>query len=209
MAKEMEAENPFSTLFKGKEPKQKQIAWAVTMLRQVLERPENPALCQEWAKLLTPFHSDQLAAAFNAVALTSKGWPTLGDITEPILEAEYAADMRWLMSNLRLHGADWGYIPATYGPDYRKPGAGIDEWEHGPKLSAAIPPPEIPARIWAALEMVGAGVKAEGMRFVARHPSAGGVLISSEDAAKAKYQVEKEFRAAWMAVRRRELGGGL
>jgi hypothetical protein len=181
----------------------KQLETAVAVLRETLDKPENPRLATLWAQTLMPFRSDQLAEAFNTVALTSKGWPTLGDITEPILDAEYAADWAWIIQGLRRHGVNWQAKPARYGPQWRKPGAGIDDWEPGPLLEAEIPAPEIPRRLVECLARIG------GLVELAKHPAIGVWQWEPAEAQRIKFQVERDFKAAWMAVRKRELGGGV
>jgi hypothetical protein len=208
MAKQTAEKSPFWTVFNakdGKEAKIKQIQTAVELLREMLDKPENPRQASLWAQALIPFSGDQLAEAFNACALTSKGWPTLGDITEPIFAAEFAADLAWLLQRLKLHKPEWRDRPAIFGPDYRKPGAGIDEWTKGPETHAAVPAPPIPPRLVRALQVLGAGTELDGLTELARHPGAGGVIADSVESGKARFQVERDFRAAWMMARREEL----
>lgn len=197
--------NPFSMIFSGSEPKIQQTACAVALLREMLDKPENPRLVNLWAQTLSPFSGDQLAEAFNTVALTSTGWPTLGDITEPILDAEYAADLAWLLRGLKLHKKKWEDRPAIYGRPFRKPGAQMDDWTDGPLLEAAIPAPQIPHRLVHALQVLGSGTVLDGLAELARHPMAGQYDWDAAEAGKVKFQVEREFRSAWMIVRRREL----
>ena len=197
------SKNLYSTIFSGKEPKMKQLETAVAVLRETLDKPENPRLATLWAQTLMPFRSDQLAEAFNTVALTSKGWPTLGDITEPILDAEYAADWAWIILGLKRHGSAWQAKPARYGPQWRKAGAGIDDWEPGPLLEAEIPAPEIPRRLVECLARIG------GLAELAKHPATGHWQWEPAEAQRIKFQIERDFKAAWMAVRKRELGGGV
>jgi hypothetical protein len=159
---------------------------------------------RSWANHLEIFSGDQLAGAFAAVALTSKGWPTLGDITEPILEAEYAADFAWLIAGLPLHGAEWKEKPAHYGQRWRKPGAGIDDWEDPPLIRDAIPAPTMPGRITTVLGRVGAGNIMAGLDMLDRHPLAHGRYDDAGEAARARVAIEREFKAAWMAVRKQE-----
>ena len=198
--------NPLRMCFENSEPKQAQIARAVKILLELLDKPENPTMMKRWAQLLTPFSGDQLAEAFNTVALTSTGWPTLGDITAPILEAEYAEDLAWLLQGLRLHKKGWRDREAIYGPAYRKPGAHMDDWTAGPLLEAVIPAPAIPPRLVAALRVLGAsGVIADGLAELARHPASGGYPVDAAEVGKVKFQVERDFKAAWMMARRKEL----
>jgi hypothetical protein len=158
---------------------------------------------RSWAIHLAIFPSDQLAEAFNTVALTSKGWPTLGDITEPIFDAEYAADWAWIILGLKRHGSAWQAKTARYGPQWRKPGAGIDDWEPGPLLEAEIPAPEIPRRLVECLARIG------GLAELAKHPATGHWQWEPAEAQRIKFQIDRDFKAAWMAVRKRELGGGV
>ena len=207
MAKQQETGNQFSTIFKSSKSKTEKIEMAVSLLRQMSEKPENPVVVKSWARALQVFGEDQLSEAFNTVSLTSTGWPTLGDITAPILEAEFAADLAWLLRGLKLHKREWKDRPAVYGPDYRKPGAGIDDWTQGPLLEAAIPAPAIPARLVRALQVLGAGTVLDGLAELARHPQGGGQWDAVE-AGKVRFQVERDFKAAWMIARRSELAGG-
>jgi hypothetical protein len=193
--------------FANSEPKQAQIARAVKILLEALDKPENPALMKRWAQLLLPFRGDQLAEAFTVVALTSKGWPTLGDITEPILDREYSDDLCWLLRNLDRHGVEWQDRPAVYGERWRKPGAKMDDWEPGELKHMAVPAPSIPPRLVDALTAVAGGLVADGLAFLNRHPGTHNVQLPSDEAARAKFQIEKDFKAAWMIARRRELGG--
>lgn len=208
MAKQQEtgSKNLFLTIFSGKEPKMKQLQCAAALLRETLSQPENPRVVELWAQMLVSFGSDELAAAFNTVALTTTGWPTLGHITAPILEAEFAADLAWLLRGLKLHKREWRDRPAVYGPDYRKPGAGIDDWTQGPLLEAAVKAPPIPPRLVRALQVLGAGTILDGLTELARHPQGGGQWDAAE-AGKVRFQVERDFKAAWMMARRSELAG--
>ena len=207
MAKQQETGNQFSTIFKSSKSKTEKIEMAVSLLRKMSEKPENPVVVKSWARALQVFGEDQLAEAFNSVSLTSTGWPTLGDITAPILDAEYAADLAWLLRGLKLHKREWKDRPAVYGPDYRKPGAGIDDWTRGPLLEAAIPAPPIPPRLVRALQVLGAGTILDGLAELSRHPQGGGQWDAVE-AGKVRFQVERDFKAAWMIARRSELAGG-
>ncbi len=199
-----QTENPLLSVFKSSLPKQRQIVLAVEALQEIIGKQANTKQAEMWAKLLMPFRSDQLAEAFNTVALTSKGWPTLGDITEPILDAEYAADWAWIILGLKRHGSAWQAKPARYGPQWRKPGAGIDDWEPGPLLEAEIPAPEIPRRLVECLARIG------GLAELAKHPATGhDWQWEPAEAQRIKFQIERDFKAAWMAVRKRELGGGV
>jgi hypothetical protein len=199
-------QNPFSTLFSGNEPKDKQIQWAVSLLREMLDRPESPRAADLWARLLAIFPGDQLADAFNVVAMTSKGWPTPADITEPIFEQEYTADFQWLLAALFRHGVDWQERPAVYADPWREPGAAIDDWQPGELKEPAIPPPPISARILTALAIVGGDSRA-GLAFLQRHPSLLPSRFNGDEALRTKQQIEREFKAAWMQARKRELGG--
>jgi hypothetical protein len=202
----MPTQNQFRTVFEGPEPHIQKIAWAVELLREMLDKEPRPRIAQLWAQALAVFSEDQLAESFNALSLTSNGWPTLGDITAPILEAEYAADLAWLLQGLKLHKKAWQDRPAVYGPDYRKPGAKIDDWTAGPLLEAAIPAPPIPSRLVRALTVLGAGTLPDGLAELSRHPQGGGQWDAVE-AGKVRFQVERDFKAAWMMARRRELAG--
>jgi hypothetical protein len=199
-------QNPFSTLFSGNEPKDKQIQWAVSLLREMLDRPESPRAADLWARLLAIFPGDQLADAFNVVAMTSKGWPTPSDITEPIFEQEYTADFKWLLTELGIHGANWQDRPPVYAEMWRKPGAGIDQWEPGDLKEPAILAPRISERLLQALTIVGGSWKG-GLAFLQRHPAFWSPRYAGDEAMRTKAQIEREFKAAWMQARKRELGG--
>lgn len=198
-----QTENPLLSVFKSSLPKQRQIVLAVEALQEIIGKQANTKQAEMWAKLLMPFSSDILAEAFNTVALTSRGWPTLGDITEPILDAEYAADWAWIIQGLKRHGSAWRAKPAQYGPQWRKPGAGIDDWEPGPLIEAEIPAPAIPRRLVECLARIG------GLAELAKHPATGHWQWEPAEAQRIKFQIERDFKAAWMAVRKRELGGGV
>ena len=202
------SKNPFSMIFSGKEPRLRQTETAVAVLREMLDKPENPRLASLWAQALMPFSGDQLAEAFNACALTSTGWPTLGDITEPIFAAEFAADLAWLLHGVKVHKREWRDRPAVFGPDFRKPGAGIDDWTKGPEIQAMISAPPIPHRLVRALQVAGAGTVLDGLGELARHPGAGQCVYDASEGGKVRFQVERDFKAAWMIARRRELSGG-
>jgi len=200
-------ENRFSTIFNSSRSKTSKIEMAVALLRVMLDKPENPPLAAAWANALQTFGDDQLASSFAAAALTSKGWPTLSDITEPILEAEYASDFSWLIAGLRKHGAEWRERPAIYGDRYHKPGAGMDDWEDGPLKEPAVPAPDIPLRLREVLARIGAGQHAAGLAELNRHPLANGYYADSGEAARTRVAIEREFHTAWMAVRKREVVG--
>jgi hypothetical protein len=214
MAESTENQNPFKTCFESSEPKGAQIAMAVAELLECLDKPENPRLMKSWAKHLAIYPGEQLAAAFSVLALTSKGWPTLGDITEAITEQEYAAEWQWIMQVLNRHAridGETGQMglrdrDPVYGPDKR---LSYDSWEKGPMLKPAEPAPEIPARIKAALEIVGGGSLTQGMREMNKHPATGNCQYeAAADVMKIKFSLERDFKAAWYTVRRREMGAG-
>jgi len=205
---ETRTENPLMTCFETSKPKQVQIAQAVRVLLQMLDKPENPPMMERWAQILTPFRSEQLAEAFSTVAMTSHGWPTPGDITDLIFEREYAADFTWLLATLARHGADWQDRPPVYGEMWRKLGAGMDDWQPGELKEKAIPAPLMPPRLDAALVTVGGSMKA-GLAFIQRHPFFWSPRYGGDEAMRTKAQIEKEFKAAWLQARRREIGGSL
>jgi hypothetical protein len=205
-----ETRNPFSTVFSGNVPKQQQIQDAVELLLQMLDRPQNPPLAQAWGQTLQGLTGEQLAAAFHTAAITVRGWPSLADILTPIFDEEYLHDWQWLVRNLEIHGTLWLERPAIYAERWRRPGAGIDEWEQGAVITPAIPAPKIPERIVRALQIVGGGTVLDGLSFVARHPGCHGQgprLQDPLDVTREKFHVEREFRGAWLIVRRRELRG--
>jgi hypothetical protein len=203
------AETEFSMIFKNSASKMAAITTATRLLQALLDKPENHNLAEAWARALRSFGEDQLAVAFNTVALTSKGWPTLGDITEPIFDAEYAADWAWIVQGLKRHGVKWQAREARYGVRWRKLGAGIDDWEPGPLLEAEIPAPEIPPRLRAAIGRLAAEDISGGLAELAKHPTFGIWQWEPAEANRIKFGIERDFKAAWMAVRKRELGGGL
>ena len=207
MAEIMETE--FSLIFNNCANKQTAVAMAVRLLLTLLDKPENPNLGEVWARALRNFGEDQLAEAFNWVSLTSKGWPTLGDITECIFDAEFAADLRWLLRNLARHGVEWKERPAVYGDRWRKPGAHMDDWQPGPLLEEAEPAPAIPSRLFQSLAILGAGTTTEGLHILSRHPAIKSNALAGDEAAKVKFQIERDFKSAWLMARRRELGGSL
>ena len=206
---EKQSKNPFSMIFSGNEPKIQQTACAVALLREMLDKPENPRLINLWAQTLIPFSGDQLAAAFNTVALTCKGWPTLGDITEPILEAEYAADLAWLLLGLKRHKKTWKDRDPIYGPDVRVRNDAESHFDfvRGEMLEAAIPAPPIPPRLVHALQVMGSGTVLDGLAELSRHPMTGAFSWDAAEAGKVKFQTERDFRNAWTIARRRELAG--
>lgn len=210
MAKQTEDNrNPYRKCFENSAPLAVQIAAAVAELLQALDKPENPRLMKSWAQHLTPFSGDQLADAFNTVALTSKGWPTLGDITEPILEAEYAADLAWLLLGLKRHKKTWKDRDPIYGPDVRVRNDAESHFDfvRGEMLEAAIPAPPIPHRLVHALQVMGAGTVLDGLAELSRHPMTGAFSWDAAEAGKVKFQTERDFKAAWTIARRRELAG--
>lgn len=206
---EKQSKNPFSMIFSGNEPKIQQTACAVALLREMLDKPENPRLINLWAQTLIPFSGDQLAAAFNTVALTCKGWPTLGDITEPILEAEYAADLAWLLLGLKRHKKAWQDRDPIYGPDIRVRNDAEHHFDfvRGEMLEDAIPAPPIPPRLVHALQVMGSGTVLDGLAELSRHPMTGAFSWDAAEAGKVKFQTERDFRNAWTIARRRELAG--
>jgi hypothetical protein len=157
--------------------------------------------------LLTNFNGEQLAEAFNWAALTCKGWPTLADITEPIFSDEFAVDLGWLLAGLRAHKAAWQDTEPIFAESYRKPGAARDEWTQGDLISPAKAAPAIPPRLMDALETLGAGRVSDGLVEMIRHPAAGCHYVDFAESGKIKFQIERNFKAAWMAARRRELAG--
>ncbi len=199
----------FSLIFKNSSTRPLAIVKAVRLLLALQDKPENPNLAEAWARALQSFGENQLAEAFNWVSLTSKGWPTLGDITECIFEAEFAADLRWLLRNLAKHGAEWKERAAVYGERWRKPGAHMDDWQPGPLLEEAEEAPAIPKRLVFALSALSSSTGDDGLRILHRHPAIKSNALAGDEAAKVKFQIERDFKAAWLMARRRELGGSL
>jgi hypothetical protein len=198
--------NPFLKPFSGKEPRAKQAMWATLMLQEMLDRPKNEKQAELWGQALQSLTGSQLAAGFHAAALTVRGWPTLADVLDPILEEEYAEGWQWLMRGIERYGTRWVDRQAVYGDRWRKPGAAIDEWEPGKLVEPFEPAPIIPSRLAHALEIAGGGNMLDGLSFVGRHPAAHqGTPNTSGDPLREKFQIEREFKAAWMAVRKREL----
>lgn len=201
--------NPFSIVFSGREPEITKLSNAVALLREMLDKEPNPKQQELWARALRNFGEAQLAEAFNWVSLTSKGWPTLGDITECIFDAEFAADLRWLLRNLARHGVEWKERPAVYGDRWRKPGAHMDDWQPGKLLEEAQCSPPISDRLETALRTISAGNTHDGLHILSRHPAIKSNTLAGDEAAKVKFQIERDFKAAWLMARRRELGGSL
>lgn len=205
---ETKTQNPLIKCFENSEPKQAQIARAVRILLELLDKPENSTMMARWAQILTPFRGDQLGPAFNAAALACRGWPTPSLIVDYILEDEYTLDFTWLLENLAIHGASWQERPAVYGEMWRKDGAAMDDWQPGALVTAAVPPPLITTRLATTLTIVG-GDPRGGLAFVGRHPLFWSPRYGGDDAMRIKAQIEKEFKAAWMQARLHELGGML
>lgn len=200
--------NPFLTLLSGSEPKQQQVQWAVLALQEMLDRPQNQRQAELWAQILAPIPGEKLAMGFLSASLTVRAWPSLPDIVEPIFEAEYAEEFDWLLHGLREFGWKWQGRPPLYGERTRKPGAGIDDWEDGPLLRQGQAAPKIRKRLFAALQRVGGSNVENGLYFVSQHPGAHSSPLLGEDVLKIKFQIEREFKAAWMSVRKLELGEG-
>lgn len=200
----------FSQIFEGPESKQQQTEWAVRLLQSLMDKPENPKTARQWAQALQTFRGEQLATAFTTVALTSRGWPTLGDITEAILEQEYADERQWILHKLDRHGREWKDRDPVYGEGVIiRGGPDGPRVERGPMVKPAEAAPEIPPRIKAALEILGGGSLTEGLREMNRHPATGNCQYENgQESGKAKFNLERDFKAAWYTVRRRELGGG-
>lgn len=208
MATQTVTKNPLMMCFENSEPKPVQIARAVKILLELLGKPENPVLMERWAQLLQPIPGEQLAVAFTAAALTCTGWPTLGDITGPIFDQEFADELAWILVGLRRHKRDWQDRDAVYGPQKRVPGDGQFDWVRGDLIEAAIPAPTIPRRLREALGVLGAtGDLGDGLEQMSRHPAVGAIHWDAVEAGKVKFQIERDFRSAWMVVRRRELAG--
>jgi len=199
--------NPLRMCFENSEPKQAQIARAVKILLELLDKPENPTMMKRWAQLLQPFSGEQLATAFNAVALTSNGWPTLGNITDQVLEAEWAEESVWMYQALRRHSTDWHDRDAVYSQLKRVPGGKMDEFLPQTIITPAVPAPVIPPRLVAAITLMGGGALKDGLRELAKHPACHAYQWDAAEASKMAFQVNRDFRSAWLAVRKRELGG--
>jgi hypothetical protein len=56
---------------------------------------------------------------------------------------------------------------------------------------------------------LGAGTTTEGLHILSRHPAIKSNTLAGDEAAKVKFQIERDFKAAWLMARRRELGGSL
>jgi len=108
------------------------------------------------------------------------------------------------MRGIERHGTRWVDREAVYGERWRKPGAGIDEWEPGKLVEESEAAPVIPARIADALRIAGGGTVLDGLALIANHPAAHPPRFGG-DQLREKFQIEREFKAAWMAVRKREL----
>lgn len=163
------------------------------------------AVLEGWAQRLQSFTPEQLGGAFIAAEATLDAWPSVSVIVNAIFEAEYADDLRWLIQSLKLHKRDWLDREAIYGPDFRLPGAHRDDWQKGPLLEAAIAAPAISARLQRALQLLGHGTVKDGLAELSRHPAAGAFQWDAAEAGKVRFQIEKEFKAAWMIARRQEL----
>jgi hypothetical protein len=199
-------ENLFRTVFASRLPKKRQREMAVAILLEALDRPENPTLAAAWANLLMNFSGEHLAAAFTQVTLTAERWPSLGNITAAIFEHEYAQEFPWLLQALRRHGVDWKDREACYGPSRRAPGSTIDDpWISGDMIAPAEHAPAIPSRLMSALALYGGGTLRDGLAELNKHPSTHAYQWDAVESARMKQQIEKDFRAAWMTVRRKEL----
>lgn len=192
--------NPFSSVFSGSNPKQKQINLAVEMLLETLDKPPNPRMQKSWAVQLADFSSDQLAFGFRAATLACDGFPKIQDVVRPILDAEFLADYSWLLSNLKIHGPKWRDRPAELGEPRRGDSNDQESLYVRDVLSLAVKAPAIPERLREGLYAFGNGDQARGLELLARHPFASGGEIDLRE----KRQLDEAFRAAWDGVRVRE-----
>ena len=164
---------------------------------------------RSWAGLLQNFPSDELAAAFQVVALTAEGWPALGNITKVIFDAEFTADYAWLLQALRRHTPEWKDVTANYAPPKRIPGMGPDDLYPAVETSPAIPAPAIPCRLRRAAEVFGGGTTRQGLDALYRHPSAKGYHWEPAEEIRVRRDIDRDFRAAWQTARNEELSGGV
>lgn len=200
--------NQFTMIFDSSRSKREKRALATETLRVILEKPENRPLAELWAHSLMKFGDHELAEAFQIAALTCSAWPTLAEITGPIIDAEYVADLAWILTGLRRHKADWQDRPAVRGESLRvrNDAESRFDWVLGPVIEEAIPAPTIPPRLRYALEIVGGvGTVAPGLAELSRHPAVGMYTWDTVESGKVRYQCEKEFKSAWMIARRRDL----
>ena len=208
---ENKMENPLLSVFrKSTISKIEQITLAIEMLQEGMDHKVNPQQVGQWVRALQSFNGEQLAIAFNWDFLTCQGWPTLNDITSPIFEEEYAADLTWLLLGLKRHKKTWKDREPIYGPDVRVRNDAESHFDfvRGEMLEAAIPAPPIPPRLMHALQVMGAGTVADGLAELSRHPMTGAFSWDAAEAGKVKFQTERDFKAAWTIARRRELAGG-
>jgi len=203
---EQVATNPWKSIFAVRNSKndrslrRSQIRTAVSQLQKMLGKAPQPDVADAWAMMLERFPGEQLAAAFDKVAMTSKNWPTTGDICEAIFEDEFVIDLEFLLVGLRRHKPEWAEIPASREPSTK--GETIDDVILG-RVIPAIPAPAIPARLSAALRIFGGTEPASGLERLYLHPACGGAA-RGEGAF-----IEREFKVAWLQARKAELGGKL
>lgn len=198
--------NPFLTVLNGVEPKLQLVQEAVELLQEMLDRKRNELQAKQWAPLLTRWTSEQLACAFMMAAMTVRGWPILADLVDPLLDEEYTWELADLLRGLRTFGPAWENKPAVYGERFREPGAGIDDWKEGALVQASVPAPKLSNRMVLVLERVGGADAFSGLAYMAKHPAVSSPSMHGDDALRIKFQVERDFKAAWFHVRKAELG---
>jgi hypothetical protein len=198
---EQTASTPWTNIFAARSSKRTQIRTAVSLLQKLLGRPAGPDIADAWAMMLERFSGEQLALAFDKVAMSSKNWPTTGDICEAIFEDEFTADLAFLLAGLRRHKSDWADIPVSRGPSTL--GATINDIIPGP-IIAGIPAPKIPNRLILALKLFGGTGMMAGLERLYTHPS-----VSPSAHGEPVWFIEAQFHKAWLQARKAELGGAI
>ena len=200
----------YPELFQSSTPLENRIAQAAARLAMVLNKPMTTPMILAWAQRLKGFSPSQLTEAFIAAEATLDSWPAPSAIVNGIFEAEYAADLTWLLLGLKRHKKTWKDREPIYGPDVRMRNDAESHFDfvRGEMLEAAIPAPPIPPRLMHALQVMGAGTVADGLAELSRHPMTGAFSWDAAEAGKVKFQTERDFKAAWTIARRRELAGG-
>jgi len=124
-----------------------------------------------------------------------------------IFEQEWNEESVWLYQNLRRHGTDWKDRKAVYAQAKRLPGGRYDEFLPPEIEFPAVPAPAIPPRLVSAVTLMGCGTLKDGLREIQKHPVCHSYQWDASEGSRVAYSVSRDFHAAWMAVRKRELGG--
>ena len=129
-----------------------------------------------------------------------ESWVSPAALVRLILEPQVQSDMAWVLYHLGVHGVYWEDKPVIYAPATRDPETGEMKQPQG---IGGVRVPRIPPQIERTLERLGSGRVDQGLKFMNEHPTFWTASTEAQyqgQRIKLQQEVEKAWRAAWMAV---------